>query len=145
MAQAGWFYALTLTGDERHVFNPLPDRPGYLPTDGLALCGKLVRYRLRSQPWADAIPRCRLCVARGATLSSPPPAADAANKAAVVPAPLSLAVGRIQSYCGRVDRPHAGHVWTTDPGRWCPGDEMPGRPEPHSGTTGSSASTPEGL
>lgn len=37
--------------------------------------------------------------------------------------PLPLSVGRIQSYCGRVERPHAGHVWTTEPGRWCPGDE----------------------
>lgn len=38
--------------------------------------------------------------------------------------PLPLSVGRIQSYCGRVERPHAGHVWVTEPGRWCPGDEV---------------------
>lgn len=38
--------------------------------------------------------------------------------------PLPLSVGRIQSYCGRVERPHAGHVWTTETGRWCPGDEV---------------------
>ena len=38
-------------------------------------------------------------------------------------APLPLAVGRIQAYCGRVERPHTGHVWTTQTGRWCPGDE----------------------
>lgn len=37
--------------------------------------------------------------------------------------PLPLSVGRIPSYCGRVDKPHAGHVWTTQTGRWCPGDE----------------------
>lgn len=46
------------------------------------------------------------------------------------PQPLPLAIGRVQSYCGRLERPHAGHVWTTQPGRWCPGDEVPGRPEP---------------
>lgn len=38
--------------------------------------------------------------------------------------PLPLSVGRIQSYCGRVERPHAGHVWITSPGRWCAGDEV---------------------
>lgn len=68
MAKQVWFHALTLTGEERHIFNPLPDRPDYLPPDALAMCGKLVRYRLRSQPWADAIPECRLCAARGVTL-----------------------------------------------------------------------------
>lgn len=44
--------------------------------------------------------------------------------------PLPLSIGRVQAYCGAVERPHAGHVWTTQPGRWCPGDEVPGRPEP---------------
>lgn len=39
--------------------------------------------------------------------------------------PLPLAVGRVPSYCGRVERPHAGHVWATQPGHWCPGDEVP--------------------
>lgn len=37
--------------------------------------------------------------------------------------PLPLSTGRIQAYCGRVERPHTGHVWTTETGRWCPGDE----------------------
>lgn len=37
--------------------------------------------------------------------------------------PLPLAVGRIQAYCGRAQRPHPGHVWITEPGRWCPGVE----------------------
>ena len=32
-------------------------------------------------------------------------------------------VGRIQSYCGRTERPHDGHVWTSEPRRWCTGDE----------------------
>lgn len=68
MAEQAWFYALTLRGEERHIFNPLPEYPAYLPSDGRALCGKLVRYLLRSQPWVDAIPQCRLCAARGATL-----------------------------------------------------------------------------
>lgn len=46
------------------------------------------------------------------------------------PPPLPLSVGRIQAYCGRAERPHGGHVWNTSVDRWCPGDEVPGRPEP---------------
>ncbi len=64
-----WFYALTLAGEERHIVNPLPDRSAYMPPDALALRGKLVRYRLRSQPWTNAIPDCRLCATRGASLT----------------------------------------------------------------------------
>lgn len=51
--------------------------------------------------------------------------------------PLSLAVGRIAAYCGRVERPHGGHVWNTSVDRWCPGDEVPGRPEPRLTDSGS--------
>jgi hypothetical protein len=60
-----------------------------------------------------------------------------ASAASDDPQPLPLSVGRIPAYCGRVERPHAGHVWNTSVERWCPGDEVPGRPEPHSGITGS--------
>jgi len=37
---------------------------------------------------------------------------------------LSLAMGRVQSFCGGTPRPHVGHVWTSEPNRWCPGDEV---------------------
>lgn len=59
-----WFYALTLIGDERHAFVPLPDRPDYMPPDAVSLCGKLLRYRLRGQSWTEHVPGCRLCAAR---------------------------------------------------------------------------------
>ena len=44
--------------------------------------------------------------------------------------PPPPSVDRIQAYCGRGERPHTGHVWVTSEGHWCPGDEVPGRPEP---------------
>lgn len=66
-----WRYALTLHGDEKHVFVPLPDFPGSLPPSSTALCGKLVRYLLRDQPWTEHVPGCQLCVTRGATLDPP--------------------------------------------------------------------------
>lgn len=55
-----WFYALTLKGDRRHVYLPQPGWYG-LRGDALALCGKLVRYRLGSQWWTRWIPKCRPC------------------------------------------------------------------------------------
>lgn len=55
---------------------------------------------------------------------------EAVDRLDADPQPLPLSVGRIQAYCGRVERPHGGHVWNTSVDRWCPGDEVPGWPEP---------------
>lgn len=60
-------YALTLKGDERHIAAPGRYQFG-LPADALGLCGKLIRYQLRSQPWTEQIPICDLCSARSADL-----------------------------------------------------------------------------
>jgi hypothetical protein len=56
-----WFYALTFKGDSRHVYLPEPGE-FIIPGDATALCGKLIRYRLRAQKWANRIPRCPTCV-----------------------------------------------------------------------------------
>lgn len=52
--------ALTLKGEERHIYELAPGEI-VMPADARAFCGKLLRYRLRSQPWAEKIPTCRLC------------------------------------------------------------------------------------
>lgn len=56
-------YALTLRGDEKHVYMPAVGEYG-LPVDAKAVCGKLVRFALRDQEWADRVPACEKCTRR---------------------------------------------------------------------------------
>lgn len=67
-------YAVTLTGNVRHIFLSLPGKP--MPSDARALCGRSVDSPADKVPGADDFPVCRLCAQRAGNARPKPVRAE---------------------------------------------------------------------